>query len=289
QVVVTILSLNPDDLYDVLAINAASASTQISGLPFNGPVGGVRVALIDGTWVAFPTVEQLKRAVFDMVVAGRKVEADGKDDVAIMMVEAEATENVIELTAGGAQAPTETVVAEGLEAAKPFIAALCSAQQELADRAAKPTGEFPVFPEYGEDVYYSVASVATDELSKALTIAGKTERNDRTEEIKVEVLERLGEQFAGREKEIGAAYRSLTKKLVRQRILTDHFRIDGRGITDIRALSAEVAVIPRAHGSALFERGETQIMGVTTLDMVKMAQQIDSLGPETSKRYMHHY
>ncbi|MGY4652014.1 polyribonucleotide nucleotidyltransferase [Mycobacterium sp. URHB0021] len=289
QVVVTILSLNPDDLYDVLAINAASASTQISGLPFNGPVGGVRVALIDGTWVAFPTVEQLKRAVFDMVVAGRKVEADGKDDVAIMMVEAEATENVIELTAGGAQAPTETVVAEGLEAAKPFIAALCSAQQELADRAAKPTGEFPVFPEYGEDVYYSVASVATDELSKALTIAGKTERNDRTEEIKVEVLERLGEQFAGREKEIGAAYRSLTKKLVRQRILTDHFRIDGRGITDIRALSAEVAVIPRAHGSALFERGETQIMGVTTLDMIKMAQQIDSLGPETSKRYMHHY
>jgi polyribonucleotide nucleotidyltransferase len=289
QVVVTILSLNPEDLYDVLAINAASASTQISGLPFNGPVGGVRVALIDGTWVAFPTVEQLKRAVFDMVVAGRKVEAGGKDDVAIMMVEAEATENVIELTAGGAQAPTETVVAEGLEAAKPFIAALCTAQQELADRAAKPTGEFPVFPEYGEDVYYSVASVATDELSKALTIAGKTERNDRTEEIKVEVLERLGEQFAGREKEIGAAYRSLTKKLVRQRILTDHFRIDGRGITDIRALSAEVAVIPRAHGSALFERGETQIMGVTTLDMIKMAQQIDSLGPETSKRYMHHY
>ncbi|HEX4586557.1 MAG TPA: polyribonucleotide nucleotidyltransferase [Mycobacterium sp.] len=285
QVVVTILSLNPDDLYDVLAINAASASTQISALPFNGPVGGVRVALIDGTWVAFPTVEQLERAVFDMVVAGRKVEGD----VAIMMVEAEATENVIELTAAGAQAPTETVVAEGLEAAKPFIAALCTAQQELADRSAKPTGEFPVFPEYGEDVYYSVASVATDELSKALTIAGKAERNDRTEEIKVEVLERLGEQFAGREKEIGAAYRSLTKKLVRQRILTDHFRIDGRGITDIRALSAEVAVVPRAHGSALFERGETQIMGVTTLDMIKMAQQIDSLGPETSKRYMHHY
>lgn len=134
-----------------------------------------------------------------------------------------------------------------------------------------------------------MASVATDALSEALTIAGKHDRDDRTNEIKVEVLERLGETFAGREKEIGAAFRSLTKKLVRQRILTDHFRIDGRGITDIRALSAEVAVIPRAHGSALFERGETQIMGVTTLDMVKMAQQIDSLGPETTKRYMHHY
>jgi polyribonucleotide nucleotidyltransferase len=286
QVVVTVMSLDPQELYDVVAINAASMSTQLAGLPFSGPIGGVRVALIDGTWVAFPTVEQSERAVFDMVVAGRVLD-DG--DVAIMMVEAEATENVVELVAGGAQAPTESVVAEGLEAAKPFIKALCAAQQELADRAAKPTGEYPVFPEYGEDVYYSVASVATDELASALTIPGKQERNDRTDEIKAEVLERLAEQFAGREKEIGAAFRSLTKKLVRQRILTDHFRIDGRGITDIRALSAEVAVVPRAHGSALFERGETQILGVTTLDMIKMAQQIDSLGPETTKRYMHHY
>src|SRR6516162_3349590 len=294
QVVVTILSLDPNDLYDVLAINAASASTQLAGLPFSGPIGGVRVALIDGTWVAFPTVEQLERAVFDMVVAGRIVgtDSDGKADVAIMMVEAEATEKVIELVEGGAQAPTETVVAQGLEAAKPFIAALCTAQQELADatgKSGKPAADFPVFPDYQEAVYYSVASVATDALAKALTIGGKAERDQRTDELKAEVLARLAETYEGREKEVGAAFRSLTKKLVRQRILTDHFRIDGRGITDIRALAAEVAVVPRAHGSALFERGETQILGVTTLDMVKMAQQIDSLGPETSKRYMHHY
>ena len=293
QVVVTILSLDPNDLYDVLAINAASASTQLSGLPFSGPIGGVRVALIDGTWVAFPTVEQTERAVFDMVVAGRIVgEVDGQPDVAIMMVEAEATENVIELVEGGAQAPTESVVAQGLEAAKPFIAALCAAQQELADatgKSGKPAAEFPVFPDYGEDVYYSVSSVATEQLASALTISGKSERDERTDEIKAQLLERLAGTYEGREKEISAAFRSLTKKLVRQRILTDHFRIDGRGITDIRALSAEVAVVPRAHGSALFQRGETQILGVTTLDMVKMAQQIDSLGPETSKRYMHHY
>jgi polyribonucleotide nucleotidyltransferase len=290
QVVVTILSLDPDELYDVLAINAASASTQLAGLPFSGPVGGVRVALIDGTWVAFPTVEQIEGAVFDMVVAGRIVGShDGKPDVAIMMVEAEATDKVIELVAGGAQAPTEAVVAQGLEAAKPFIAALCAAQQELADAAAKPTGEYPLFPDYADDVYYSVSSVATEQLSAALTIGAKAERDERTNELKAEVLERLADTYAGREKEIGAAFRALTKKLVRQRILSDHFRIDGRGITDIRALSAEVAVVPRAHGSALFERGETQILGVTTLDMVKMAQQIDSLGPETSKRYMHHY
>ena len=295
QVVVTIMSLDPNDLYDVVAINAASASTQIAGLPFSGPVGGVRVALIPsrnsgsaggGQWVAFPTVEQLEDAVFDMVVAGRAL-PDG--DVAIMMVEAEATDKVIELIAGGATAPSETVVAEGLEAAKPFIATLCAAQRELAQKAAKETADYPVFPDYADDVYAAVSHAATDSLAAALTIAGKQERDDRTNEIKAEILGRLGEQFEGREKEIGAAFRSLTKKLVRQRILTDHFRIDGRGITDIRALSAEVAVVPRAHGSALFERGETQILGVTTLDMVKMAQQIDSLGPEKSKRYMHHY
>ncbi|EKF24062.1 polyribonucleotide nucleotidyltransferase [Mycolicibacterium hassiacum DSM 44199] len=292
QIVVTVLSLDPNDLYDVLAINAASASTQLGGVPFSGPIGGVRVALIPdagntgATWVAFPTVKQLEGAVFDMVVAGR-VLPDG--DVAIMMVEAEATENVIELVKGGAPAPTEAVVAEGLEAAKPFIKVLCAAQQELAEHAAKPVGEYPLFPDYEQDVYDAVAAVATDALSEALTIAGKTERNERTDEIKLEVLERLGEQFAGREKEIGAAFRALTKKLVRQRILKDRVRIDGRGVTDIRALYSEVAVVPRAHGSALFERGETQILGITTLDMMKMAQQVDSLGPETTKRYMHHY
>jgi polyribonucleotide nucleotidyltransferase len=296
QVIETILSLNPNDLYDVVAINAASASTQIAGLPFSGPVGGVRVALIPtdenkaGQWVAFPTVEQLSGAVFNMVVAGRIASGEGDDaDVAIMMVEAEATDNVLELIAGGAQAPTEEIVAEGLEAAKPFIARLCEAQKRLAEAAAKETGEFPLFPPYEADVFEAVQGAASEKLSQVLTIAGKQERDDKTDELKAELLAELGPKFEGREKEIGAAYRSLTKKLVRQRILTDHFRIDGRGITDIRSLSAEVAVIPRAHGSSLFERGETQIMGVTTLDMIKMAQQIDSLGPEKSKRYMHHY
>ena len=295
QVVVTVLSLDPKDLYDVVAINAASASTQLAGLPFSGPVGGVRVALIPteenkaGQWVAFPTVEQLEGAVFDMVVAGRIVGEGDDADVAIMMVEAEATDNVIDIVAGGAQAPTEAIVAEGLEAAKPFIARLCEAQKSLAAAAAKETAEFPLFPAYESDVYDAVSAAATERLSQILTIPGKQERDEKTDELKADILASLGEQFEGREKEIGAAYRSVTKKLVRQRILTDHFRIDGRGITDIRSLSAEVAVIPRAHGSALFERGETQILGVTTLDMVKMAQQIDSLGPETSKRYMHHY
>ncbi|HEX3259422.1 MAG TPA: polyribonucleotide nucleotidyltransferase, partial [Pseudonocardia sp.] len=285
QIVVTVLSLDPQDPYDALAINAASASTQLAGLPFSGPIGGVRVALIDGQWIAFPQYEDLQRAVFDMVVAGRIV----GDDVAIMMVEAEATTETIELVAGGAQAPTEAVVAQGLEAAKPFIRSLCVAQQQLADVAAKPTGEYPTYPAYQADVFDAVSAQAEGDLAAALTIAAKQEREARIDEVKAAVLEKVAPQFDGREKEIGAAFRSLNKKLVRRRILTDQVRIDGRGITDIRPLSAEVEVVPRAHGSALFERGETQIMGVTTLNMLRMEQQIDSLGPETRKRYLHHY
>nr|WP_313312869.1 polyribonucleotide nucleotidyltransferase [Dietzia maris] len=295
QVVVTVMSLDPKDLYDVVAINAASASTQLSGLPFSGPVGGVRVALIPtaadpaGQWVAFPTVEQLDDAVFDMVVAGRVVGSGDTADVAIMMVEAEATDDVIEKVAGGAQAPTEDVVARGLEAAKPFIAELCAAQRALADAAPGTPREFPLFPPYADDVYAAVAEIAETKLAEIMQIADKQDRDVATDELKATVLEQLTERFSDRLGQVGAAFKSLTKKVVRQRILTDHFRIDGRGTRDIRALSAEVEVIPRAHGSALFERGETQILGVTTLDMVKMAQQIDSLGPETSKRYMHHY
>jgi polyribonucleotide nucleotidyltransferase len=285
QVVVTVMALNPAELYDVLAINAASASTQIAGLPFSGPIGGVRVALINGQWVAFPNHEQLGEAVFDMVVAGRIA----GDDVAIMMVEAEATDRTIELVRDGAVAPTEEVVAAGLDAAKPFIRLLCQAQAELAQQAAKPVGEFPVFLEYQADAYAAVEGAAAESVRAALTIVSKAERESRLDEIKADVVAQLGEQFAGREKELGAALRSVTKNLVRERVLRDKVRIDGRGLTDIRTLSAEVQVLPRVHGSALFERGETQILGVTTLNMLRMEQQLDTLNPETRKRYMHNY
>jgi polyribonucleotide nucleotidyltransferase len=285
QIVVTVLALNPDDLYDVLAINAASASTQIAGLPFSGPIGGVRVALIDGQWVAFPRHSDLERAIFDMVVAGRIV----GDDVAIMMVEAEATTGTIDLVASGATAPTESVVASGLEAAKPFIKALCEAQQQLADAAAKPVGSFPVFLDYQDDVYDAVSEIAADRVAKALTIVGKAEREDALDAIKADVVASLSGRFEGRDKEISAALRSVTKKSVRERVLRDKVRIDGRGPRDIRVLAAEVDVIPRVHGSALFERGETQILGVTTLNMLKLEQWLDTLSPDNRKRYMHNY
>ena len=285
QIVVTVMALNPDHMYDVIAINAASMSTQLAGLPFSGPIGGVRVALIEGQWVAFPNHSDLEKAVFDMVVAGRISD----NDVAIMMVEAEATSKTIELIKGGATVPTEEIVGQGLEAAKPFIRTLCEAQLALAKLAAKPTGEFPVYLDYQDDIYAVVEKAAKDELAKALTIAGKQERESKLDEINQAVTEKITADFPERIKEISAALRSVTKKLVRQRVLREKIRIDGRGLRDIRALTAEVEVIPRVHGSAIFERGETQILGITTLNMLKMEQQLDTLSPEDHKRYMHNY
>ncbi|MDN5686337.1 MAG: polyribonucleotide nucleotidyltransferase [Brachybacterium sp.] len=297
QVVLTVMANGPDDAYDVVGINGASASTQISGLPFAGPIGAVRIALLPtaqgGQWVAFPTFSQLEDAVFSMVVAGRIVGEGDQSDVAIMMVEAEATDNSWNLVKEqGAIAPTEEIVAEGLEAAKVFVRSLCVAQQELAATAAKPVREFPLFLDHQDDAYEIVAAAATDRLAEVMSIAAKTEREERTDQLLAELTEELageGRQLEGREKEVGGAFRALSKQVVRQKVLTDGVRIDGRGLRDIRALSAEVEVLPRVHGSALFQRGETQIMGVTTLNMLKMEQHLDSLSPVRHKRYLHHY
>ncbi|MDN5641141.1 MAG: polyribonucleotide nucleotidyltransferase [Actinomycetia bacterium] len=292
QVVVTVLSIDPDEIYNTVAINAASMSTTLSGVPFQGPVGGVRIALIDGQWVAFPKHSQLADAVFDMAVAGRIVtKADGTQDVAIMMVEAEATDESWNLIQDGAQAPTEEIVAEGLEAAKPFIKALCEAQADLASRAGKPAMDLPRFGGYGDDVAAAVDSY-TEQIREVYSIAGKQEREQASADLQQRIQEELageGKEYEGRLDEVNGAFNALTKKIVRQRILTDQVRIDGRGLTDIRQLTAEVEVLPRVHGSAIFERGETQIMGVTTLNMLKLEQTIDSLSPVKVKRYIHHY
>ncbi|MGK0742262.1 polyribonucleotide nucleotidyltransferase [Leucobacter sp. Z1108] len=296
QIVITVLSIAPGEFYDALAINAASASTQISGLPFSGPIAGVRLALIGDQWVAFPNVEQLQNAVFDLTVAGRLVtDANGNEDVAIMMVEAEATEGSWNLIKAGATKPDEAVVAQGLEAAKPFLAKLAKAQSELAAQSAKEVQNYPVFLPYSDEVYAAVAAEAEAELASIYQIADKVARQEADDALKSRVKETIsakvaaGELPADAENQVSGAYKSVTKKIVRGRILTEGARIDGRGLRDIRALDAEVQVIPRVHGSAIFQRGETQIMGVTTLNMLKMEQQIDSLAPVTSKRYMHHY
>ena len=314
QVIVTVMSLDPKDMYDVVAINAASASTQLAGLPVSGPVGGVRMALIvdedhtDGQWVAFPTREQSDSAVFEMVVAGRLTgdqpsEAPRKgrrrgrkasprkniDNVAIMMVEAGATDSVVDRVNDGAPAPTESVVANGIEAAKPFIAELCGAQQALREAVDPAVEEFPLFPPYGADVCAAVETESKGRISDIMSIADKQERDEALASDMDETVENLSDEFPEREAEIRAAHNAVTKDVVRSRILADGFRIDGRGVEDIRDLDVEVDLVPRAHGSSLFQRGETQILGVTTLDTLKMEQQVDSLGPVDHRRYIHHY
>ena len=296
QIVITVLSIAPGEFYDALAINAASASTQISGLPFSGPIAGVRMVLIDGHWVAFPTVSQVAEAVFDLVVAGRVIKnKDGSEDVAIMMVEAEATEGSWNLIQAGGIKPNEDIVSQGLEASKVFITELVRAQEKLAAQSAKEIQAYPVFSDYSDETLAAVSAIAHDELVTIYQIADKVARQKADDTLKDTVKAAIaakvtaGELPAESLAQVSAAFKSVTKKVVRNRILTEGVRIDGRNKTQIRALDAEVSVIPRVHGSAIFQRGETQILGITTLNMLKMEQQIDSLSPITSKRYMHHY
>ena len=187
------LAVNPDDAYDVIALNAASASTMISGLPFEGPVSGVRLALIDGQWVAFPRWSERERAVFEIVVAGRVIE---NGDVAIAMIEAGAGKNAWHLIYDEGQTkPDEEVVAGGLEAAKPFIKVICEAQDELKKIAAKETKEFQLFPEYTDELYARIDEIAHKDLDEALSIAEKLPRQDRIHEIKEHVREVLANEF----------------------------------------------------------------------------------------------
>ncbi len=196
QIVVTVMAIEPDELYDVLAINAASMSTQIAGLPFSGPIGGVRVALIDGQWVAFPKHSQLERAVFNMVVAGRLIVENGKEDIAIMMVEAEASENAWNLIKNeGATAPSEEIVSQGLEAAKPFIKELIVAQQKLAAVSSRESAEYPVFLPYTDEFYALVEKETEAELARIYQVADKQTRQDQDDAYKAQVKENLLQQF----------------------------------------------------------------------------------------------
>jgi guanosine pentaphosphate synthetase I/polyribonucleotide nucleotidyltransferase len=285
QIVGTVLTVHPDDPYDVLAINAASMSTSLAGLPFCGPIGGTRMALIDGQWVAFPRWSELTRATFSMAIAGRVV----GDDVAVMMVEAKAPEHAdIVINAGGAK-PTESVVAEGLEAAKPVIRALCEAQAKLIGECGKPVGDFPFFPDYTEEQLEAVTESIGDRLQPVLGIVAKAERDEALNDLTASVVEELAERFPEEEGMLAAAVNAAFKKTMRHHVLTEGVRMDGRTPVEIRTITAEAGVLPRVHGSALFQRGETQILGVTTLNMLKMEQQLDNLSPATHRRYIHHY
>jgi polyribonucleotide nucleotidyltransferase len=288
QVVVTVLGADQENPHDVLAINAASAALMLSGIPFEGPISAVRIAFSgEGRWVAHPSYQEGDSSAFELVVAGRETSGG---DIAIMMVEAGGTESAWSLYQAGSPKVTEEVIADGLEQSKTWIRESIELQRRLVSEAgARPPLAYEPQVDYGDDVAARVAEVGTDRVEKVTTITAKAERESATEEVTAAILAELAGEFEGREREIKAAVRSLTKKLVRQRIATSGVRIDGRGPTDIRPLSAAVGIVPTAHGSGLFQRGETQVLNITTLGMPKMDQLLDTIGVDDKKRYMHHY
>jgi polyribonucleotide nucleotidyltransferase len=291
HVVGTIFGADQENPHDVLAINGASAALMLSGIPFEGPIGAVRMAYsTEGAWLPHATYQEGDASTFELVVAGRALGEEADSDVAIMMVEAGGTEHAWQYYEAGAPKVTEEVIAAGLEAAKTWIRESIELQRQLVKAAgAKETIPFTLFVDYGDDVYERVAETGADRLTAANSITTKTERNDALDEALDAVVGELAPEFPDREREIKAAVRSFTKKIVRKRIVSDGIRIDGRGTTDIRPLSAEVGLIPTAHGSGLFQRGDTQVLNITTLGMPRMNQLLDTIGIDDSKRYMHHY
>jgi polyribonucleotide nucleotidyltransferase len=297
QIISTILGADLENPHDVASINGASAALTVSGIPFQGPIGAVRLAHHDGEWVAHPTYQQGDESTFELVVAGRRIDGG---DIAIMMVEAGGTEATYELYEQGAPRVNEEVIADGLEASKRWIAASIDLQVEL--RAAYEKAHGPIEPilydvhkDYDEDVYAAVEAADRADVEEAMTIADKTVREERTHELEAQVVEKLcgtsesPGQFADRAGQVKKAFRSLQKDVVRKRIVNEGVRIDGRGASDIRPLAAQVGVISTAHGSGLFQRGETQVLSVATLAMPRMEQMLDTIGVDERKRYLHHY
>ena len=295
QVVLTVMGADMANPHDVLSINAASASLMISGIPFDGPIGAVRIAHSQtGEWIPHPTYEEGDASTFELVVAGRQLD---NGEVAIMMVEAGGTAKSMEYYAAGAPKVDEKVLAGGLEACKVYIKESIALQRQLVASVIATHG--PIVPmtytpqlDYTQDVFDAVSAIAADGVAKAVTISAKAERNAATDAAAAEAIEKLcgeGSEFAGREREVKEAVRSLTKKSVRKRIVEEGLRIDGRGPRDLRPLSSEVTVLPTAHGTGLFQRGETQVMNVVTMAMPRMNQLMDTLSPETHKYFLFHY
>ncbi len=295
HIVGTVFGADQVNPHDVLAINSASAALMISGIPFDGPIGAVRVAYsTEGTWIPHPTFEEGDESTFELVVAGRALSEDADSEIAIMMVEAGGTEKAFQYYEDGAPKVDEEVLAEGLEAAKTWIRESIVLQRQLVEAFVEARGpiqpiEYSTLSDYGDDVWARVEAEGTEAVAKAGTITAKAERNAALDAVSASLLDQLGGEFPERQGEIKAAVRALTKKLVRRRIVEDGLRIDGRTTTDIRPLSAEVDLFPTAHGSALFQRGETQVLNVTTLGMPRMNQMLDTITPGDFKRYMHHY
>jgi polyribonucleotide nucleotidyltransferase len=288
HIVVTSLSVDQENPFDVVALNGASAALAVSGLPFEGPIGGVRLALKKGEWVAFATEEDLTESVFELVVAGRR---NDEGEIDIVMVEAGATAEGARLVAAGDRPSDEAAVAQGLEESKQYISQLIELQDQLVGQVEVPSFEWAPATDYSDEVYARVETAAAARIASVLEIPGKHDRLDAEVEAMDAVIAELGVADDDQEMlaEVKGAFRSVFKKQARKRVVELGVRMDGRGAADIRELTIEVGTIERTHGSALFQRGETQVLNVTTLGMLKMEQMLDTLDLAEGKRYMHHY
>ncbi len=285
HVVALTLAFDGENPHDVLALNGASAALMISGIPFEGPIGATRLALKKGEWVAFPTHADLEESVFELVVAGGRNASGGVD---IIMVEAGSTPQGLRLIAAGDPPSDEATVAAGLEVAKSNIAEAIDLQLQLVEKAGRKAAEWPLAIDYSPELYERIEAAARTRLEEVIRIPGKQDRNAAEGAARDQVFSEL----AITEEELEAAKRAwkdVLKDMMRARVANEGIRLDGRGPTDIRPLHVEVGVVGRTHGSALFQRGDTQVLNITTLGMLKMGQMLDTLALEDSKRFMHHY
>jgi polyribonucleotide nucleotidyltransferase len=288
HVVVTSLAVDQINPFDVVALNGASAALMVSPIPFEGPIGGVRLALKQGEWVPFPTQEDLDQSVFELVVAGGRNDEGGID---IIMVEAGSTPNGLRMIAAGDSPSDEAAVVAGLEQSKSYIGELIDLQNELAGQVTKREVEWPVVVDYSDEIFDRVRAIAEPKLAGVVTIADKQERNIAQDEALEASLAELGladDDLEGLA-QAGRAFKSVAKDMMRKRVVEDGVRLDGRATDEVRQISVEVGVVNRTHGSALFQRGETQVLNLTTLGMLRMEQMLDTLALEDSKRFMHHY
>lgn len=265
QIVAMTLSSDRENQPDTLITVGASAALMVSDIPFNGPVSAVRVTRIDGEYIVNPTFEQADAGDLDIIVAGTKD--------AVVMVEA------------GAQQVPEEVVLEAIEVAMEANRAIIALQEQIAADVAPTKKEYKVHTD-NDEANAAVSEYLKDRIDEVVATAA-SERSDANKALRVELSAHFGERFTSAE--VGDALYSVIKKAMRKRILDEGRRADGREVTQIRDLDVHVGVLPRTHGSGLFQRGETQVLSIATLNGLSLTQKLDTLSPQETKRYMHHY
>ncbi len=286
QIIATVLSVDNENEYDILALNAASLGLQLAGVPLESAVGAVRMSLINDTWIAQATNTELEESVFDMVVAGS---LNSKGEVDIVMVEAGASDDAFEKIDNGSTAPSENIVADGIDLSKEYIAKLIEAQKELVSKRDIPVVDWPIVEDYSDELKAKITDEYYEKVDSITALTDRSERSEKQSELQDEVIEKFLDDETDNTKAIKLAFKSLVKSTVRNRVLTGGPRLDGRTPTDIRNISSEINLLPTVHGSSLFLRGETQVLNVTTLGMSRLEQMLDTIDTVTSKRYMHHY